>query len=304
VPFDSVRVTVTTTVTVPSGATHEQVYSPENTLSLVPFVSTRSGDPQVAIGSVTLMLLHAWLSDGLANSAVTTQPSGNSQEIAAKWLYLAVWQVLTGVDPTTAPNAGSSARLLDIVEKLFEHWCSSLMYAGPRCDETHGIVLGTAEFRGPSAQLARFSQWEGRRFVMTGALASHWLTHFGVAAPDQMAARFFDIMTRGAGSLKTTTSFADVDASKTLLAMGGAYYFYGTSDDAQRAVQGTLEYGPEKAVGFRELFTLVTELLGGGGSVRGGGSGGSRYSHYAFATASGAGQPPVGIHLFIQDGGA
>lgn len=135
-------------------------------------------------GTLVLSSLYAFLSEVVQRGA-----SAEWAQVATI-LYGSAWYAIYGVNGFAQLDDKAKQKLSDLIIDLYKRWCDALAYPGPRCtDEYHGVYLGCVEID-RSGRIVSFDMWEGRRYVVTGALLGYWAKQFGIAPLDVIVGRF------------------------------------------------------------------------------------------------------------------
>jgi hypothetical protein len=147
----------------------------------------QAADPKVLV----LAILYAVFVSQIEQLGPATTPAvADAHAKLANALNLAAWRLFYD-----NPPADQRLSLVDALKRLFECWCKSLLYKGPRCEPgcgTHGVVIGCAMVEGGSLRMV--DPWGGRRWVMHYPLLAHWGQQFGITPPDALASKFFDLI--------------------------------------------------------------------------------------------------------------
>jgi hypothetical protein len=154
-------------------------------LHVNPFNPSMPADPAV----IALAILYAWFAIEVnrnQDQASVTLATPRLKLAASS--YFAASRLLFDV----SPNAGTS-NLAGALKRLLAAWCKSLLYPGPQCEgDPHGVVIGCATIAGGAIQ--GIDPWGGRRWVVHYPLIEYWGRQFGIAPPDLIASKLFDLI--------------------------------------------------------------------------------------------------------------
>jgi hypothetical protein len=147
----------------------------------------QAGDPKV----IVLAILYAMSTSAIMQGGGATTPEAAAgQEAVARALNDVAWKVLYDDVP-----AGTRLELVQALRRLFQAWCKSLLYPGPRCEcgcDPHGVVVGCALVEG--GRITMVDPWGGRRWVIHYPLLAYWGKQFGIQPFDALASKFFDLI--------------------------------------------------------------------------------------------------------------
>ena len=149
------------------------------------------------VRAAVLGACYAWMVGALKGIEPDAITAWEAPQIATHQTMVLAWQLLYGEDGTsTVADDQEEQHRVALAKKLgdfFSEWVNSFVYPGPSCDDDLDIaVLGqvTYSVHGPTSM----SPWTARDHVVTGPSVAHFLSRFGLNAPQVMASRFVDVL--------------------------------------------------------------------------------------------------------------
>lgn len=150
----------------------------------------QAADPKVLV----LAVFYAWLASEMARNGPNTPAAVQRPQLEiATSLYKATWKAFYATVPDTEVYQYS-----DALQRLFQAWCRSFLYPGPKCEcggcgcEPHAVVIGCAMVDAGEIQMV--DPWGGRRWVIHYPILSYWGQQFGIMPLDAIASRFFHLI--------------------------------------------------------------------------------------------------------------